>query len=43
MINKKYNDPGVKEYLNAGTHFDQHPPEWWRTNKVTTNSGDALK
>lgn len=33
MINKKYNDPGVKEYLNGGTHFDQHPPEWWRKNK----------
>lgn len=33
MINKKYNTPGVKEYLNAGTHFDQHPPEWWRKNK----------
>ena len=30
MINKRYNDPGVKEYLNAGTHFDQHPPEWWK-------------
>lgn len=33
MINKRYNDPGVKEYLNAGTHFDQNPPEWWRKNK----------
>ena len=33
MINKKYNEPGVKEYLNAGTQFDQHPPEWWKTNK----------
>jgi hypothetical protein len=29
LINKRYNDPGVKEYLNAGTHFDQKPPAKW--------------
>lgn len=29
LINKRYNDPGVKEYLNAGTHFDQKPPSQW--------------
>lgn len=29
LINKRYNDPGVKEYLNAGTHFDQRPPNKW--------------
>lgn len=30
LINRRYNDPGVKEYLNAGTHFDQRPPNQWR-------------
>ena len=29
LINRKYNDTGVKEYLNAGTHFDQKPPSKW--------------
>jgi hypothetical protein len=29
MINRRYNEPGVKEYLNAGTHFDQRPPSQW--------------
>lgn len=29
LINRKYNDTGVKEYLNAGTHFDQKPPNKW--------------
>lgn len=26
---KKYNDADVKNYLNAGTHFDKKPPEKW--------------
>lgn len=30
LINRRYNEPGVKEYLNAGTHFDQRPPNQWR-------------
>jgi hypothetical protein len=30
LINKRYNDPGVKEYLHAGTHFDQRAPNQWR-------------
>lgn len=29
LINKRYNEAGVKEYLNAGTHFDQQPPSKW--------------
>lgn len=29
LINKRYNDTGVKEYLQAGTHFDQNSPTWW--------------
>jgi hypothetical protein len=29
LINRRYNDPGVKEYLNAGAHFDQRPPSKW--------------
>lgn len=29
LINRRYNDTGVKEYLNAGTHFDQKPPNKW--------------
>ena len=29
LINKPYNSPGVKEYLNAGAHFDQKPPSNW--------------
>ena len=29
LINRRYNDTGVKEYLNAGTHFDQKPPSKW--------------
>lgn len=29
LINKRYNDKGVKEYLNAGQHFDQKPPNQW--------------
>lgn len=29
LINRKYNDKGVKEYLNAGQHFDQKPPSKW--------------
>lgn len=29
LINKRYNDPGVKEYLNAGRQFDQVPPKDW--------------
>lgn len=30
LINKKYNEKGVKEYLNAGQHFDQKPPNQWK-------------
>lgn len=30
LINKRYNETGVKEYLNAGAHFDTRPPDrWW--------------
>jgi hypothetical protein len=29
LINKPYNDSGVKDYLNAGVHFDQKPPRDW--------------
>ena len=29
LINKRYNDNGVKEYLSAGTHFDIKPPAQW--------------
>lgn len=29
LINKRYNDAGVKAYLNAGTHFDIKPPSKW--------------
>lgn len=29
LINKKYNEMGVKEYLNAGQHFNQQPPSNW--------------
>lgn len=34
LINKRYNDVGVKEYLNAGAHFDQKPPSRWLINRV---------
>lgn len=30
LINKRYNETGVKEYLNAGAHFDSRPPINWR-------------
>ncbi len=30
LINRKYNNEGVKEYLQAGQHFDQKPPEDWK-------------
>jgi len=29
LINKKFDDVGVKEYLMAGTHFDQKSPSKW--------------
>lgn len=29
LVGKGYNDAGVKEYLNAGTHFDQKAPRLW--------------
>lgn len=29
MINRKYNDSDVKQYLFAGTHFDQKAPNKW--------------
>lgn len=29
MINRLYSDNDVREYLNAGTHFDQRPPDKW--------------
>jgi len=29
LINKKFDDVGVKEYLMAGAHFDQKPPRDW--------------
>jgi hypothetical protein len=31
LINKSYNDPGVKEYLNAGVHLTQKTPTSWAT------------
>lgn len=30
LINRKYNTEGVKEYLQAGQHFDQKSPEDWK-------------
>ncbi len=30
LLNRKYTDTAVKEYLQAGQHFDQKPPEEWR-------------
>lgn len=31
LINRRYNDSGVKEYLNIGAPFDTKPPSaWWR-------------
>lgn len=29
MINRRYNDTDVRDYLFAGTHFDQRPPSQW--------------
>lgn len=29
LINRSYSDTDVREYLNAGTHFDQRPPSAW--------------
>lgn len=29
LINRLYSDNEVREYLNAGTHFDQRPPSQW--------------
>ena len=30
LLNRKYTDTAVKEYLQAGQHFDQKPPSEWR-------------
>lgn len=30
FINKKYNDPGVKEFLNLGTNLNQRPLSYWQ-------------
>lgn len=32
LINRRYNDVDVKEYLNAGTHLDQAPRGFWNFN-----------
>lgn len=29
LIGKNYQDNAVKDYLNAGTQFDQRPPSQW--------------
>ena len=29
LINRRYDDADVRQYLQAGTHFDQRPPSAW--------------
>lgn len=40
IINKRYNRKKIKEYLNAGTHFDIKSPEDWRKQQQTQGSNE---